>query len=152
MVQLRDRYMNPYRWLFRRPALGSPRVLWSTAGIGNALFVLATVLHAVAGLGLLLVIVQISGFASKSIGNIEFVLTASAIFGLGSTLLVALASRICMRRLAALVRQVDCLLCTDCGYVLHGLENPVRCPECGRTVDTEVLRRSWKDWFSRAMV
>lgn len=51
-----------------------------------------------------------------------------------------------IRRMAALAARTDGAMCLDCGYLLRGLGDEGRCPECGTAFVREEVQRVWKRW------
>ena len=37
-------------------------------------------------------------------------------------------------------------VCLNCGYLLHGLPDNWRCPECGAGFDKKLLKENWLKW------
>lgn len=50
------------------------------------------------------------------------------------------------RRFKARLKQVDMRLCLGCGYILTGLPDDHRCPECGSPYKIEETRAAWDHW------
>jgi len=51
------------------------------------------------------------------------------------------------RRWLERARRHDGLICPQCGYVLKGLPEEHRCPECGREYDLRHVRDQWREWM-----
>jgi hypothetical protein len=50
------------------------------------------------------------------------------------------------RRLERRTRIHDCRVCSECGYLLHGLPDAGRCPECGVEYEWTKLKQQWQKW------
>lgn len=51
-------------------------------------------------------------------------------------------------RLLANVLEHELAACLRCGYVLSGLPEKHRCPECGTPFDLEQTKLAWERWFA----
>lgn len=49
------------------------------------------------------------------------------------------------------VVQYNLRVCLFCGYVLEGLPDAHRCPECGNAYERESTRRTWEKWLTKRM-
>jgi hypothetical protein len=60
---------------------------------------------------------------------------------------VALVQRIALRRFAVFLQHHNWLVCSQCGYLLNGLGDKSRCPECAGEFSRPDLEVYWRDWL-----
>lgn len=68
------------------------------------------------------------------------------------SLLYVYGIRIARGRFRKFLEANNWMVCIECGYLLCGLPDGYKCPECGMPYTYNILRRRWTQWYNGCTV
>jgi len=144
-----DRRYNPLRlFVGRRPA-GMPPAYWQRLKRIRVLVGLAVaILWSGGAVGVLLIVDRIV-YLPVDVNVSLCGMIAACLLGAG---LLETIPWIVKRRFCKWLRKHEYRVCTECGYLLGGLPEEHRCPECGVEYKMEDINQQWQQWVPRVHV